>query len=805
MATILNERDIQLQGTTPRLLVVPTNNISIVPSTNTFATTSSGIVPANTNIIALINGILTGTIVWSTSPTTPYTTITNSINILGSDIAIGSSVTVTASITYLGNVYSSSTIISRAANSSIITLEQTAANINKSSLGVFTPATVVFSGKVVDGANPPAVYAGRLVVDITTDGSTYSNLYTSATNESSYTYTPNVTHKAVRVKLYAAGGVTTLLDQKSTSISENGTTGSDGSIFYITPSSYVLSKNQNNVFSPSNIVFSAKSKVGSSPATAYSGRFKIYENGSGTASYSSSSDEVSTNYIPTTSCTSIKVELYQTGGFVTKLDEQGITITLAGAHAISAVLTNEAHVMPADASGAVTSYANSGTLLYVYEGGNAIPYDEAGYSLGTPNTWKVTTTVANIAAGAKSDGGTYAEFGTCSGMANGVDTGSITFNISGISSIGVNFTTSKTQSLSKSKEGAEGPPGPSDTSNLLKLNTSNILTGTVVPQDTGGFKVGSITWNSVTGALSGGTGIAITEWGIIGGTSGVPTFTIQAATGAATFLGDITGGSNINISGIANFQGATNSGGVSYCGVFNESRTTTGGVSGTAGSSGFGVRGSAGTSGTIGVSGTGGSSSGAEGVRATQGTAGGLALNVVGPMAITNTSVVSNLNADMVDGKHATDLCSIVATQVGNATVGGSGFVLSSTVSNVRTRAGGGNTVIIESFSDERLKENILPETLGLDFINRLLPVEFNVLRGSDLKYHGFIYQDVKKLINGDKDSLSHIHSDGMGAVDYMSMVGPIVKAMQELHEETKQLKSQVQTLIKKIQILENK
>lgn len=120
--------------------------------------------------------------------------------------------------------------------------------------------------------------------------------------------------------------------------------------------------------------------------------------------------------------------------------------------------------------------------------------------------------------------------------------------------------------------------------------------------------------------------------------------------------GNITGTANINITGTANFQGATNSGGVNYCGVFNEARTVPGGVSGTAGAGGFGIRGSAGINGSIGVSGSGGSSSGAEGVRATQGSGGGgVALSVVGPMTISNTTLVSNLNADMVDGLHATN------------------------------------------------------------------------------------------------------------------------------------------------------
>jgi len=77
-------------------------------------------------------------------------------------------------------------------------------------------------------------------------------------------------------------------------------------------------------------------------------------------------------------------------------------------------------------------------------------------------------------------------------------------------------------------------------SDKLLSNGSTILTGTITPTNTGGIRAGSITWNSTTGALTGGSGIAITEAGIIGATGGVPTFTISSATGAATFAGALS-------------------------------------------------------------------------------------------------------------------------------------------------------------------------------------------------------------------------------------------------------------------------
>ncbi|MDP2141264.1 MAG: hypothetical protein Q8L20_10680 [Gammaproteobacteria bacterium] len=74
-------------------------------------------------------------------------------------------------------------------------------------------------------------------------------------------------------------------------------------------------------------------------------------------------------------------------------------------------------------------------------------------------------------------------------------------------------------------------------SDTLLVSGTAILAGVIQPNNTGAIRVGSITWNSTTGALTGGTGIAITEWGIIGAASGVATFSIQASNGNATFAG----------------------------------------------------------------------------------------------------------------------------------------------------------------------------------------------------------------------------------------------------------------------------
>lgn len=60
------------------------------------------------------------------------------------------------------------------------------------------------------------------------------------------------------------------------------------------------------------------------------------------------------------------------------------------------------------------------------------------------------------------------------------------------------------------------------------------------PSDySGAFKTGTITWNTTTGAITGGTGIVMNKNGIIGALGGVTTFSILTS-GSATFSGSIT-------------------------------------------------------------------------------------------------------------------------------------------------------------------------------------------------------------------------------------------------------------------------
>ena len=196
-----------------------------------------------------------------------------------------------------------------------------------------------------------------------------------------------------------------------------------------------------------------------------------------------------------------------------------------------------------------------------------------------------------------------------------------------------------------------------DIQQKLEANGSIILTGQLVPTNTGALKAGTITWNSTTGALTGGTGIAVTEWGIIGANAGTATFTIETSTGAATFKGDITGGSNINITGEAEFGGASNLSGLSAAVHANTGLTADNAIVAWCGGgatdiglyafdagSGTGVKAYNSSTGTGGVA-----------ISAERNNTAGVALQVVGKMTISRTDLVTNLNAERWNGLKAID------------------------------------------------------------------------------------------------------------------------------------------------------
>jgi hypothetical protein len=99
----------------------------------------------------------------------------------------------------------------------------------------------------------------------------------------------------------------------------------------------------------------------------------------------------------------------------------------------------------------------------------------------------------------------------------------------------------------------------------------------------------------------------------------------------------------------------------------------------------------------------------------------------------------------------------------------------------------------ITSLSDARDKKNIEESTYGLDFVDSLKPVKFewDTRDGAkkDIKDLGFIAQDLKEV---DDEYLGLVYSENPEKLEasYGRLIPVLVKAIQELSEEIKQLKN---------------
>ncbi len=124
---------------------------------------------------------------------------------------------------------------------------------------------------------------------------------------------------------------------------------------------------------------------------------------------------------------------------------------------VQAVLTNPAHVLPADTDGAVsnTQAAGSGTDIRVYEGATPLTFEPDGTGAGE---WDVSVgNTADIVEGGDSDEGTYARIADHTSVTTGTDKYTITYTISGKRLDGTSFTNFDTyQYLTKSKAGVAG-------------------------------------------------------------------------------------------------------------------------------------------------------------------------------------------------------------------------------------------------------------------------------------------------------------------------------------------------------------
>jgi len=109
--------------------------------------------------------------------------------------------------------------------------------------------------------------------------------------------------------------------------------------------------------------------------------------------------------------------------------------------------------------------------------------------------------------------------------------------------------------------------------------------------------------------------------------------------------------------------------------------------------------------------------------------------------------------------------------------------------------------------SDRRYKENIHPLNLGLGFISKLNPVSY--YRKADEKQrteYGLIAQEVEQVLKDcgvENPGMLTITDEGMYELRYNDLLAPMIKAIQELGTENKELRTKNQELAERLSTLE--
>lgn len=410
------------------------------------------------------------------------------------------------------------------------------------------------------------------------------------------------------------------------------------------------------------------------------------------------------------------------------------------------------------------------------------------------NAWTRTGATANITAnidgtapsGVKNTAITLSSSGSLLGAGGGSITALDYSNVSGTKPPATATENYFTTSASDPTGGVDGNAHWNSTTSTMWFKTGGVwrVGGTV--------NAGQITTGTLAAARIAASSITSDK-------ISVSTLSAIAANLGTVTAGNISGTSNITITGSGKFDGATADASFGASAVLaNKNQNTTNGITGygNSGSGGVGVV-AVGTglataflcSGRSDFNGNIVQGSGTSSLRSLTISSGTL---TCGTFSTSSTSLVTNLNADYVDGYHAASFCRTAGTHGSTATVSGGQLDFLSTVSGVSTQ-GGLNDVTFYSVSDIRLKFDINPEELGMEFINRLRPCTYRLKDRPDIKYHGFIAQDVGEFIDeSENDCFYYKNPNGYYGTDYPAMTAPIVKALQQLSDKVEELENEI-------------
>ena len=116
--------------------------------------------------------------------------------------------------------------------------------------------------------------------------------------------------------------------------------------------------------------------------------------------------------------------------------------------------------------------------------------------------------------------------------------------------------------------------------------------------------------------------------------------------------------------------------------------------------------------------------------------------------------------------------------------------------SNVGAIVTGGSNVLYQSYSDYRLKENIIEMTGALNKVSQLKPKIFNYISTPEITNEGFLAHELQEIVpqavSGEKDDVDENGTPKYQGVDNAHIVPLLVGAIKELKAEIETLKTQI-------------
>lgn len=250
-------------------------------------------------------------------------------------------------------------------------LISSASAISKNTSNVFNPANITFSSKSQTGNSSVVNYSGRFIIAETTDGTNFTDKYTSTGNESSKTYTPSSTNvKAIRVRMYQAGGTSVLLDEQLIPVvtdGKNGATGAAAVTAVLSNDSHSIPCNTSGTPSTyAGAVTTMSVFVGATDTSTSWTYAATPTNVTGTLSnnnrtYTVTGITADTGYVDITATRSGYSSV--TKRFTLAKSKQGDT-GAAGKDAYTVILSNESHTFPGSTSAALAGSTTCGIIAY---------------------------------------------------------------------------------------------------------------------------------------------------------------------------------------------------------------------------------------------------------------------------------------------------------------------------------------------------------------------------------------------------------------------------------------------------------